>query len=100
MRQAPALRIGGCGQVDLPKRTIDYRIEPKAAKTLEITAGQIRAARALVGWISGRSPRQPPCEFGMACALPTVHPAPISNATYSPVNTGRRFSLNARMPSW
>ena len=78
MRQAPALRIGGCGQVDLPTRTIDYRIELKAAKTLEITAGQIRAARALHGGISGRSPRQPPCEFGMACALPTVRPAPIS----------------------
>ena len=29
--QAPALRIGGRGTVDLPKRTLDYRIEPKAA---------------------------------------------------------------------
>ena len=33
--QAPALRINGSGKVDLPAKTVDYRIEPKAAATLE-----------------------------------------------------------------
>ncbi len=46
--QAPALRIGGRGTVDLPKRTLDYRIEPKAAKTLEGQGGQQEVAGLLV----------------------------------------------------
>ena len=46
--QAPALRIGGRGTVDLPKRTLDYRIEPKAAKTLEGQGGQQEVAGILV----------------------------------------------------
>jgi AsmA protein len=37
--QAPAARIGGSGKVDLPARQIDYRIEPKAAATLEGQGG-------------------------------------------------------------
>ena len=46
--QAPVLRVGGSGQVDLPKRTLDYRIEPKAAKTLEGQGGQQEVAGILV----------------------------------------------------
>jgi len=33
--QAPALRVNGSGAVDLPSKTVDYRIDPKAAATLE-----------------------------------------------------------------
>ncbi len=33
--QAPVLRVTGRGQVDLPERTVNYRIEPEAAPTLE-----------------------------------------------------------------
>ncbi len=46
--QAPALRVGGRGQVDLPRRTIDYRIEPKAASTLEGQGGQQEVTGILV----------------------------------------------------
>jgi AsmA protein len=33
--KSPLLRVEGAGTVDLPKRRLDYRIEPKAAATLE-----------------------------------------------------------------
>ncbi len=33
--QAPTLRVAGSGTVDLPARQVDYRIDPKAAATLE-----------------------------------------------------------------
>jgi AsmA protein len=33
--QAPVLRVTGRGEVDLPERTVNYRIEPEAAPTLE-----------------------------------------------------------------
>ena len=46
--QAPVLRVDGRGQVDLPKRTIDYRIEPKAAKTLEGQGSKQQGAGLLV----------------------------------------------------
>lgn len=46
--QAPALRINGAGTVDLPSRLIDYRIEPKAAATLEGQTGQTDVAGILV----------------------------------------------------
>ncbi|MGI9500529.1 MAG: AsmA family protein [Geminicoccaceae bacterium] len=46
--QAPALRIGGAGTVDLPARSVDYRIEPKAAATLEGQEGQTDVAGILV----------------------------------------------------
>ncbi len=46
--QAPALRISGAGTIDLPARTVDYRIEPKAAATLEGQAGQTDVAGVLV----------------------------------------------------
>ncbi|MDH3659794.1 MAG: AsmA family protein [Alphaproteobacteria bacterium] len=46
--QAPALRIGGAGVVDLPKRQVDYRIEPKAAATLQGQEGQSEVAGVLV----------------------------------------------------
>jgi AsmA protein len=46
--QAPTLRLTGSGQVNLPKRTVDYRIEPKAAPTLEGQGGQQQVAGLLV----------------------------------------------------
>ena len=38
--KAPALRVGGAGKVDLPKRTVNYRVEPKVAATTEGQGGQ------------------------------------------------------------
>ena len=46
--QAPALRVGGRGRVDLPARTIDYRIEPRAVGSLESQGGQQQVAGILV----------------------------------------------------
>ena len=46
--QAPVLRINGRGQVDLPARTVNYLIEPKAAATLEGQGGSQDAAGVLV----------------------------------------------------
>jgi AsmA protein len=46
--QAPALRVQGSGEVDLPKRTIDYRVVPEAAKTLKGQGGQQEVAGLLV----------------------------------------------------
>ena len=38
--KAPVLRVAGAGTVDLPKRTINYRVEPKVAATTEGQGGQ------------------------------------------------------------
>ncbi|MEM9441142.1 MAG: AsmA family protein [Pseudomonadota bacterium] len=46
--QAPGLRINGAGTVDLPSRMIDYRVEPKAAATLEGQTGATDVAGILV----------------------------------------------------
>ena len=46
--QAPALRVAGSGQLDLPRRTVDYRVEPKAAPTLEGQGGERDVAGLLV----------------------------------------------------
>jgi AsmA protein len=46
--QAPVLRVAGSGQLDLPQRTVDYRIEPKVAKTLEGQGGEREVAGLLV----------------------------------------------------
>lgn len=46
--QAPALRVNGSGSVDLPKKRVDYRIEPKAAATLEGQEGATDVAGILV----------------------------------------------------
>jgi AsmA protein len=46
--QAPALRIDGSGRVNLPKRTVNYRLEPKASATLEGQGGQREVAGLLV----------------------------------------------------
>ena len=46
--QAPVLRVAGRGQVDLPARTLDYRLEPKAAQTLEGQGGSREVAGLLV----------------------------------------------------
>jgi AsmA protein len=46
--QAPALRVDGSGRVNLPKRTLNYRLEPKAAATLEGQGGEREVAGLLV----------------------------------------------------
>jgi AsmA protein len=46
--QAPVLRVDGRGRVDLPARTVAYRLEPKAAATLEGQGGGKQAAGILV----------------------------------------------------
>lgn len=46
--QAPAIRASGAGSVDLPQKLVDYRIEPKAAATLEGQEGQTDVAGVLV----------------------------------------------------
>lgn len=46
--QAPALRVNGSGTVDLPAKLVDYRIEPKAAATLEGQEGTSDVAGVLV----------------------------------------------------
>jgi AsmA protein len=46
--QAPVLRVAGRGEVNLPARTLDYRLDPKAAKTLEGQGGSRDVAGLLV----------------------------------------------------
>ena len=46
--QAPVLRVAGSGQLNLPQRTVDYRVEPKAATTLEGQGGERDVAGLLV----------------------------------------------------
>jgi len=46
--QAPALRINGSGKVDLPAKRVDYRIDPKAAATLEGQGSETEVAGILV----------------------------------------------------
>jgi AsmA protein len=46
--QSPLLRVSGAGTVDLPKRTVDYRIEPKVAMTTEGQGGDKEAAGIMV----------------------------------------------------
>jgi AsmA protein len=46
--QAPTLRVDGSGRVNLPKRTINYRLEPKASATLEGQGGKREVAGLLV----------------------------------------------------
>ncbi len=46
--QAPALRIAGSGTVDLPAKEVDYRIDPKAAATLEGQGSEADVAGLLV----------------------------------------------------
>ena len=46
--QAPALRVSGAGTVNLPTKTVDYRIDPKAAGTLEGQGGETDVAGILV----------------------------------------------------
>jgi AsmA protein len=46
--QAPVLRVAGSGQLDLPRRTVDYRVEPKAATTLKGQGGERDVAGLLV----------------------------------------------------
>jgi AsmA protein len=46
--QAPVLRVAGRGQINLPERTLDYRLEPKAAPTIEGQGGAREVAGLLV----------------------------------------------------
>jgi AsmA protein len=42
--KSPLLRVAGAGTVDLPKRTVNYRVEPKLALTAEGQGGKSNAA--------------------------------------------------------
>ncbi|MGH6902040.1 MAG: AsmA family protein [Geminicoccaceae bacterium] len=46
--QAPVMRVAGSGQLDLPRRTVDYRVEPRAATTLKGQGGERDVAGLLV----------------------------------------------------
>ncbi|HSA79888.1 MAG TPA: AsmA-like C-terminal region-containing protein, partial [Geminicoccaceae bacterium] len=46
--QAPTLRVEGSGRVNLPKRTLNYRLEPKVATTLQGQGGEREVAGLLV----------------------------------------------------
>lgn len=46
--KSPLLRVEGKGTVDLPKKTVDYRVEPKVAMTTEGQGGQMQAAGLMV----------------------------------------------------
>ena len=46
--QAPVLRVTGRGQVDLPERTVNYRLEPQAAPTLEGQGGAQQVTGVMV----------------------------------------------------
>ena len=46
--QSPLLRINGAGTSDLPARTVDYRVEPKFAATLEGQGGEQKVAGVMV----------------------------------------------------
>ena len=46
--QSPLLRVSGAGTVDLPQRTVDYRIEPKVAMTTQGQGGDKEAAGIMV----------------------------------------------------
>jgi AsmA protein len=46
--QAPVLRVNGSGRIDLPQRTMNYRIEPVAAPTLEGQGGRQEVVGLLV----------------------------------------------------
>ncbi len=45
---APLIRVAGAGTVDLPRRRVDYRIEPKLAATTEGQGGQADVAGLMV----------------------------------------------------
>lgn len=45
---APLLRLAGAGTVNMPDRTLDYRIEPRAAATIEGQGGREEVAGILV----------------------------------------------------
>ena len=46
--KSPLLRVAGKGTSDLPKRTVDYRVEPKFAATLEGQGGAAKASGVTV----------------------------------------------------
>ena len=51
--KAPVFRISGAGTVDLPKRSLNYRIEPKVAATLEGQGGKDAAGLMVPVIITG-----------------------------------------------
>jgi len=61
--KSPLLRIEGKGSVNLPQRSLDYRVEPKVAMTTEGQGGQMQAAGVMV---------------------PVVVKGPWDNLTYQP----------------
>ncbi len=46
--QSPLLRVNGAGTSDLPARTLDYRVEPKFAATIEGQGGAQKVAGVMV----------------------------------------------------
>lgn len=46
--KSPLLRVAGAGTVDLPRRTLSYRVEPKAVASLEGQGGQADLAGIMV----------------------------------------------------
>lgn len=46
--KSPLLRIEGKGTVNLPQRTLDYRVEPKAVMSTEGQGGQMQASGIMV----------------------------------------------------
>ena len=46
--KSPLLRLEGAGTVDMPKRTVDYRVEPKVAMTTEGQGGKADVAGIMV----------------------------------------------------
>jgi len=46
--KSPLLRVEGKGTVDLPKKSLDYRVEPKAVMSTEGQGGQMQASGIMV----------------------------------------------------
>jgi AsmA protein len=46
--KSPLLRVEGKGTVDLPRKTLDYRVEPKAVMSTEGQGGTLQAAGLMV----------------------------------------------------
>jgi AsmA protein len=70
--QAPVLRLAGSGTVNIKKRTLDYRIEPKAAPTLEGQGGASDVAGILVPVNVTGTFDDPTFEPDLAAALGSV----------------------------
>jgi AsmA protein len=75
--QSPLLRVSGKGTVDIPKQTVDYRVEPKMVASLQGQGGQ--------GNLGG-------------IAVPVVVQGPWDNLSYKPDLSGMVKSLTTNPP--